>query len=41
MWQEDPDLKGPLRVVTSPAALALGIEPLTELANAGADWNFD
>ena len=38
LWQEDPELSGPLRLVSSPATLALGIKPLTELANAGADW---
>lgn len=42
LWQVDPQLgSGPLRLVTAPAALALGIEPLTELARAGADWEAD
>ena len=39
LWQQDPQLgSGPLRLVSSPAALALGIQPLTALTNAGADW---
>ena len=39
LWQVDPQLTdGPLRLVAAPAVLALGIKPLTELANAGADW---
>jgi len=47
-WQEfgqetssrwiDPDLTGPLKLVSEPKALAMGIEPLQELARAGADW---
>ena len=40
LWQVDPQLSdGPLRLVSSPDALALGIVPLKELANAGADWD--
>ena len=34
----DPELHGPLRVVSAPAALALGIEPLYALAKVGPDW---
>jgi len=34
----DPQLTGPLQLVTARSALALGIEPLAELAGAGADW---
>ena len=34
----DPKLSGPLKLVTSPQVLALGIEALTELATAGPDW---
>ena len=34
----DPGLSGPLRLVTSAAVLALGIEPLDELRAAGPDW---
>merc|ERR1711865_706524 len=34
----DPKLAGPLKLVSEPMALALGIEPLNELARAGADW---
>lgn len=42
LWQVDPQLgSGRLRLVSSPAALALGIEPLTELVRAGADWEID
>ena len=42
LWQVDPQLgSGPLRLVSAPAALALGIEPLTELTRAGADWEVD
>ena len=38
LWQVDPQLQGPLKLVSSPAALALGIQPLTQLDRAGADW---
>ena len=39
LWQVDPQLRGGvLRLVSAPEALALGIEPLTELVDAGADW---
>ena len=38
LWQQDPMLQGELHLVTSPAVLALGIEPLTELVRAGSDW---
>jgi hypothetical protein len=34
----DPKLEGPLRLVTSPVAIALGIEPLHQLATVGPDW---
>ena len=34
----DPELQGPLRLVTSKAVLALGIEPLSGLAKVGPDW---
>ena len=34
----DPELLGPLRLVSSPAALALGIQPLHALAKVGPDW---
>ena len=39
LWQTDPALTGPFFTVSAPAALSLGIEPLTELARAGADWS--
>jgi hypothetical protein len=35
----DPGLQGALKLVTSAAALSLGIEPLHELAMAGPDWD--
>eukprot|EP00040_Diaphanoeca_grandis_P009685 m.49744 g.49744 ORF g.49744 m.49744 type:complete len:772 (+) comp21110_c0_seq1:179-2494(+) len=35
----DPELQGPLRLVTSPQVLALGIEPLTNLATVGPNWS--
>ena len=38
LWQVDPKLTGPLRLVSAKEALELGIEPLTELVRAGADW---
>ena len=34
----DPMLVGTLRLVSSPAAIAIGIDPLTELARVGPDW---
>lgn len=34
----NPKLQGPLRLVTAPEALAMGIAPLTNLANVGPDW---
>lgn len=34
----DPKFNGPLKLVSEPKALALGIEPLNKLAKAGADW---
>lgn len=37
-WMLDPKLSGALQLVSAPEALALGVEPLTELASAGADW---
>ena len=37
----DPKLVGPLRLVTSPAALALGILPLRELGGVGPDWELN
>ena len=35
----DPELQGKLRLVSASKALALGIEPLTELETAGPDWS--
>ena len=37
----DPELVGPLQLVTGKAALALGIEPLAELASVGPDWELE
>lgn len=37
----DPQLKGDLHLVSAPAALKLGIEPLSDLARAGPDWELD
>lgn len=37
----NPELEGPLRLVTSPKALALGIDPLHELATVGPDWKLE
>jgi len=40
LWQVDPQLgSGPLKLVSAAAVLELGIEPLTELANVGPDWD--
>jgi hypothetical protein len=39
LWQTDPKLTGPLQLVSALEAIAIGIEPLTELATAGADWS--
>lgn len=37
----DPQLRGALRLVTAPSAIAMGIEPLSELARVGPDWRLD
>ena len=34
----DPQLAGPLRLVTSPAVLALGVQPLHQLTLVGPNW---